>query len=104
MHRRGEDHSLADAGGGATAFDFVGDIDDLLAPPGIEGEIFSVRSHIRLKGLGFRGRLFAFLLSFALVPSILLLLAWGAMTQWALPMVGATAAWDSVGASGKRAI
>ncbi len=57
-----------------------------------------------LKGLGFRGRLFAFLLSFALVPSILLLLAWGGMTQWALPMVGATAAWDSVGASGKRAI
>lgn len=57
-----------------------------------------------MKGLGFRGRLFAFLLSFALVPSILLLLAWGAMTQWALPMVGATAAWDSVGASGKRAI
>jgi signal transduction histidine kinase len=57
-----------------------------------------------LKGLGFRGRLFAFLLSFALVPSILLLLAWGAMTRWALPMVGATAAWDSVGASGQRAI
>lgn len=57
-----------------------------------------------MKGLGFRGRLFAFLLSFALVPSILLLLAWGGMTQWALPMVGATAAWDSVGASGKRAI
>ena len=57
-----------------------------------------------MKGLGFRGRLFAFLLSFALVPSILLLLAWGAMTRWALPMVGATAAWDSVGASGQRAI
>jgi nitrate/nitrite-specific signal transduction histidine kinase len=48
--------------------------------------------------------LFAFLLSFALVPSILLLLAWGAMTSWALPMVGATAAWDSVSASGQRAI
>jgi signal transduction histidine kinase len=57
-----------------------------------------------LKGLGFRGRLFAFLLSFALVPSILLLLAWGAMTRWALPMVGATTAWDSVGATGHRAI
>jgi signal transduction histidine kinase len=57
-----------------------------------------------LKGLGFRGRLFAFLLSFALVPSILLLLAWGALTTWALPMVGASAAWDSVGASGRRAI
>lgn len=57
-----------------------------------------------MKGLGFRGRLFAFLLSFALVPSILLLLAWGAMTTWALPMVGATAAWDSVSASGQRAI
>lgn len=57
-----------------------------------------------MKGLGFRGRLFAFLLSFALVPSILLLLAWGALTTWALPMVGASAAWDSVGASGRRAI
>jgi two-component system nitrogen regulation sensor histidine kinase NtrY len=63
-----------------------------------------VRSHFRLSGLGFRRRLFAFLLSFALVPSILLLLAWGAMTSWALPMVGATAAWDSVSASGQRAI
>lgn len=57
-----------------------------------------------MKGLGFRGRLFAFLLAFALVPSVLLLLGWGAMTRWALPMVGATAAWDSVGASGQRAI
>src|SRR4051812_23446317 len=57
-----------------------------------------------MKGLGFRGRLFAFLLAFALVPSILLLLGWGAMTQWALPMVGATAAWESVSTSGQRAI
>lgn len=44
------------------------------------------------------------MLSFALVPSILLLLAWGALTTWALPMVGATPAWDSVTASGERAI
>src|SRR3954470_1154777 len=104
MHRRGQDHALGNLCVGSTALDFVGDVDDLLAPPGLEGEIFSVRSHFRLSGLGFRGRLFAFLLSFALVPSILLLLAWGAMTSWALPMVGATAAWDSVGASGQRAI
>jgi signal transduction histidine kinase len=63
-----------------------------------------VRSHSVSRGLGFRGRLFAFLLAFALVPSVLLLFGWGAMTRWMFPMVGATAAWDSVAASGQRAI
>jgi signal transduction histidine kinase len=48
--------------------------------------------------------LFAFLLAFALVPSILLGVSWGAMTRWVLPFVGATAAWDSVAESGQRAI
>jgi signal transduction histidine kinase len=57
-----------------------------------------------MRGLGFRGRLFAFLLAFALVPSILLGVSWAAMTRWIVPMVGATAAWDSVAASGQRAI
>ncbi|MEO5568368.1 MAG: histidine kinase dimerization/phospho-acceptor domain-containing protein [Gemmatimonadaceae bacterium] len=63
-----------------------------------------MRSHARLRGLGFRGRLFAFLLAFALVPSILLGVSWAGMTRWALPMVGATAAWDRVAESGQRAI
>lgn len=57
-----------------------------------------------MKRVGFRGRLFVILLSFALLPSILLSLAWGATSWWALPLVGATAAWDSVAATGQRAI
>jgi two-component system nitrogen regulation sensor histidine kinase NtrY len=57
-----------------------------------------------MKRVGFRGRIFFFLLSFALVPSILLTLAWGATIQWALPLVGATAALESIAASGEKAI
>jgi signal transduction histidine kinase len=57
-----------------------------------------------LKGLGFRGRLFLFLLAFALVPSLFLLIGWNAMARWALPFVGATGAWESVAESGRRAI
>lgn len=57
-----------------------------------------------MKRVGFRGRLFVILLSFALLPSILLSLAWGATSWWALPLVGATAAWDSVAATGQRAL
>ena len=54
--------------------------------------------------VGFRSRLFAILLFFALIPSILLSLAWGATSWWALPLVGgAQATWDSVAATGKRA-
>src|ERR1043165_4266477 len=104
MHGRGEHHALVDAGGSATPVHFIGDVDDLLAPFGLEGEIFSVRFHVRLRDIGFRGRLFAFLLAFALVPSILLLMTWGATTNSLLPLGGATAQWDSVSASGHRAI
>lgn len=57
-----------------------------------------------MKQVGFRGRLFAILLFFALVPSIILALAWGATSQLVLPYVGATAAWDSAAASGQRAL
>jgi two-component system nitrogen regulation sensor histidine kinase NtrY len=57
-----------------------------------------------MNGLGFRGRLFGFLLAFALVPSVLLLYAWSATTNSLLPLVGATAQWDSVSAAGHRAI
>lgn len=57
-----------------------------------------------MKRVGFRGRLFFILLSFALVPSIVLSLTGGITSWWALQLVGATAAWDSVNASGNRAL
>ncbi|MDB4905831.1 MAG: hypothetical protein JWO05_615 [Gemmatimonadetes bacterium] len=57
-----------------------------------------------MKRLGFRGRLFVILLSFALIPSVLLSVAWGATSWWALPLVGSTAAWDSAASTGHRAI
>ena len=55
--------------------------------------------------LGYRGRLFLILLLFALLPSIVLAMAWAATSWWALPLVGgATSAWDSAAASGARAV
>lgn len=57
--------------------------------------------------IGFRGRLFFILLFFALVPSIVLSLAWAGTSYWALPLVGGgggTTAWDSVAATGSRAL
>jgi len=56
-----------------------------------------------VKRVGFRGRLFFILLSFALIPSIVLTLS-GGITSWALNLVGTTEAWDSVAASGTRAM
>ena len=56
-----------------------------------------------MKRVGFRGRLFFILLSFALIPSIVLILS-GGVTSWALSLVGATAAWESVAASGTKAV
>jgi signal transduction histidine kinase len=57
-----------------------------------------------MKRVGFRARLFFFLLAFALVPAVVLTLAWGATIQWALPLVGATAALESIAESGEKAI
>lgn len=57
-----------------------------------------------MKRVGFRGRLFFFLLCFALVPSILLTLTGGITSWWALQLVGTQTAWDSVAASGTRAL
>ncbi len=57
-----------------------------------------------MKRVGFRGRLFFILLAFALVPSILISLAWSATGSFVLPLGAATAAWDSVALSGERAI
>ena len=52
-----------------------------------------------MKRVGFRGRLFAILLAFALVPSILIAVAWNAAGSFVLPLVSGTAAWDSVAAT-----
>jgi nitrogen fixation/metabolism regulation signal transduction histidine kinase len=54
--------------------------------------------------LGFRSRLFLILALFAIVPSIVLTVAWGGVTSRVLPLMSGAAAWDSVAASGTRAI
>jgi len=59
---------------------------------------------ITVKQVGFRGRLFVILIVFALIPSILLSVAGGATFWWALPIVSAPAAWDSVAASAHKAV
>ncbi len=57
-----------------------------------------------MKRLGFRARLFLILVAFAVVPAVAITLAWGGMVSEVVPLVGAGAAWDSVAASGERAI
>jgi signal transduction histidine kinase len=57
-----------------------------------------------LKRIGFRGRLLFILLAFALIPSILISIAWNATGSFVLPLVTGTAAWDSVAFTGERAI
>ena len=132
VHRRDEHHAFADAGGGAALLDDVGDVDDLLPLLRLECEIVGVRLHglsrrvvaavcticmfdgetavtrisygAPVKRVGFRGRLFLILLAFAVIPSILISLAWSATGSFVLPLAGATAAWDSVAATGERAI
>ena len=57
-----------------------------------------------VKRVGFRGRLFLILLAFALIPSVLISLAWSATGTFVLSFAGATAAWDTVAATGERAV
>ena len=57
-----------------------------------------------VKRVGFRGRLFLILLAFALIPSVLISIGWSATGSFVLSFAGATAAWDSVAATGDRAI
>lgn len=52
--------------------------------------------------IGFRGRLFLILLSFALVPTLVLTFAWAATSWLALPL--GVGAWDSTAESGARVI
>lgn len=54
--------------------------------------------------IDFRSRLFLILLAFALVPSVVLSLAWAATSSLVLPFGGATAAWDSTAATGAKTV
>jgi signal transduction histidine kinase len=57
-----------------------------------------------VKRVGFRGRLFLILLAFALIPSIVISVAWSTTGSIVLPLAGETAAWDSAAATGERAV
>jgi len=57
-----------------------------------------------VKRVGFRGRLFTILVLFALVPVIVLTIAWEASIRWAIPLVGATGAVEHLTATGDAAI
>jgi signal transduction histidine kinase len=57
-----------------------------------------------VKRIGFRGRLFVILLAFAIVPTLLISLAWSTTGSIVLPFLGSTVAWDSVAATGDRAL
>lgn len=55
-----------------------------------------------MRRIGFRGRLFLILLSFALVPTLVLTFAWAATSWLALPL--GAGAWDTTAESGARVI
>ena len=57
-----------------------------------------------MSSLAFRKRLLVILALFALVPTIVVTLLWAGSLQTVLPMIGASAAWDSVAASGDSVI
>ncbi|MEO5579411.1 MAG: ATP-binding protein [Gemmatimonadaceae bacterium] len=56
------------------------------------------------KQLRFRTRLIVILSLFAIVPAVLLTLLWSGIVSSALPLVSGRTAWESVAASGQRAI
>ncbi len=57
-----------------------------------------------MKQLRFRTRLIVILSLFAIVPAALLTIFWSGTVSSALPLVSGRAAWESVAASGQRAI
>lgn len=57
-----------------------------------------------MKRLGFRSRLFLILALFAVVPSVLLTIAWGGTMSRLLPLMSGSAAWDRAAATGKPAL
>lgn len=54
--------------------------------------------------LSFRARLFGILALFAVVPALVITLAWGAAMTRVLPLMAGKAAWDTVAATGDRVI
>jgi len=59
---------------------------------------------LSMKQLRFRTRLIVILSLFAIVPAVMLTLLWSGTVSSALPLVSGRAAWESVAASGQRAI
>ena len=59
---------------------------------------------VKVKRLGFRARLFAILLLFAVLPSALLTVLWAGTFSAGLSAVTASAAWDSIAVTGVRAL
>ena len=57
-----------------------------------------------MRPLRFRTRLFAILTLFAVVPAMVLTLAWGVTVREALPLVSGSAAWERVAGTGRQAI
>jgi nitrogen fixation/metabolism regulation signal transduction histidine kinase len=57
-----------------------------------------------VKRLGFRSRLFLILALFAIVPSVVLTVAWGGTVTRLLPLMSGSAAWDRAAATGKPAV
>jgi signal transduction histidine kinase len=57
-----------------------------------------------VKQVGFRVRLFLFLLGFALIPTIVLTVAWEMTVVSALPLLGTTPAMERIAATGARAV
>ena len=57
-----------------------------------------------VKQVGFRARLFLILLGFALIPTIVLAVAWELTVVRALPLLGTTPAMERIAATGSRAV
>ena len=57
-----------------------------------------------MKRVGFRGRLFLILLAFALIPAIVISVAWSLTGAWVLPLIGTSAAWQSAAVTGRQAL
>ena len=57
-----------------------------------------------MRPLRFRTRLFVILTLFAVVPAMVLTVAWGVTVREALPLVSGSAAWERVAGTGRQAI
>ena len=75
-----------------------------IAQPRRETASFPLPYDRRVKRLGFRARLFIILLLFAVLPAAAMTLIWSGSVSEVLPLVSGSARWESVAASGQRAI